>query len=136
MDIRFTLDQLPQVVQQFWDTYGSRRIFAFDGAMGAGKTTFVHSLCEMLGVMDPVSSPTFSIINQYKTAEGKDFFHVDLYRIKDEEEAIAVGMEELIYGGEICFIEWPRIIKNLLPDDTCWIALNALSENERQLLVR
>ena len=103
--------------------------------MGAGKTTFVHALCDLLRVEDPVSSPTFSIINQYQTAAVKPFYHIDLYRLKDMEEAVAIGIEELIYSGELCFIEWPGLIKDMLPDETCWIDIAAISQNERLLKV-
>jgi tRNA threonylcarbamoyladenosine biosynthesis protein TsaE len=136
MEFRFTIDQLPMVVQQFWNKYGHRKVFALQGAMGAGKTTFVHALCDLLGVADPVSSPTFSIINQYQTADGKDFYHVDLYRLKDLEEAKAAGMEDLLYDAGICCIEWPALIKDLLPEDTCWIEIKAISQNERLLIIQ
>jgi tRNA threonylcarbamoyladenosine biosynthesis protein TsaE len=135
MELRFSIDQLPAVVAKFWQTYGNRKVFALQGSMGAGKTTFVHALCDLLGVEDPVSSPTFSIINQYQTAADKPFYHVDLYRLKDIDEALSIGIEELIYSGQLCFIEWPGLIKDLLPDGTCWIDMTALSGNERLLKV-
>jgi len=135
MEFRFSIDQLPQVVAKLWHMYSNRNVFALTGAMGAGKTTFVHGLCDLLGVEDAVSSPTFSIINQYQTAAGKIFYHMDLYRLKDMEEAIAIGIEELMDSGELCFIEWPVLIQDILPNDTCWIEIVAVSENERLLKV-
>jgi tRNA threonylcarbamoyladenosine biosynthesis protein TsaE len=136
MDIRFSIDQLPAIVHQFWEAYGHRKLFVLQGPMGTGKTTFVHALCDRLGVTDPVSSPTFSLINQYTTSEGKSFYHADLYRLKDAEEAIAIGMEELIDSGDICFIEWPDRIRELLPDHTCHIEIIPVSETERIIRVK
>jgi tRNA threonylcarbamoyladenosine biosynthesis protein TsaE len=135
MEFRFSIDQLPEVVASFWETYRNRNVFALQGSMGAGKTTFVHALCVLLGVKDAVSSPTFSIINQYQTAAGKPFYHIDLYRLNDIEEAMSIGIEELIDSGEIVFIEWPGLIQDLLPVDTCWLEIVAASENERILKV-
>lgn len=135
MEFRFSIEQLPEVVAKFWQNYSNRNVFALEGSMGAGKTTFVHALCDLLGVEDAVSSPTFSIINQYQTAAGKLFYHIDLYRLKDMEEATAIGIDELLDSGELCFIEWPGLIQDILPSETCWIEIVPLSENERLLKV-
>ena len=136
MEILFTRTQLDQVVQQFWNAYGDRKVFAFKGEMGAGKTTFVHVLAGLLGVTDAVSSPTYSIINQYITESGNVMYHMDLYRLKDEEEARAAGVEDILESGKICLIEWPERIYDLLPEDTCWIELIHMADGERLLKIQ
>lgn len=93
------------------------RIFAFYGKMGAGKTSFIKALCRELGVADIVQSPSFSIINEYKTQAGLAVFHFDFYRIKKTEEVFDIGYEEYLYSGSWCFLEWPELIGDLLPED-------------------
>jgi tRNA threonylcarbamoyladenosine biosynthesis protein TsaE len=100
------------------------RIFAFSGNMGAGKTTFIKALCKNLGAADNVSSPTFSLVNEYLAASGEKIFHFDFYRIKDISEAYDMGYEEYLYSGAWCFIEWPEKIAALIPED----AINVLIE--------
>jgi tRNA threonylcarbamoyladenosine biosynthesis protein TsaE len=135
MDIVFSLDKLPSLVQNFWDAYGSRSIFALKGSMGAGKTTFVRALMDHLGVADQVSSPTYSIVNHYITSGGRDCYHLDLYRISGMEEALDLGMDELVDGNGICFIEWPEIVASLLPSDTVWLEFFTVNGNQRRLKV-
>jgi tRNA threonylcarbamoyladenosine biosynthesis protein TsaE len=113
----FTLDQLSQVARKLIETYPDKRVFAVYGAMGAGKTTFIKSVCKELNVTDIVGSPTFSIINQYQTRDGNPIYHFDFYRMKKPEEAFDIGYEEYLYSGNYCFLEWPEIIENLLPED-------------------
>jgi tRNA threonylcarbamoyladenosine biosynthesis protein TsaE len=114
MEWSFDLPDIGQAAKKFWASAGQNKIFAVHGEMGAGKTTFIHALCEQLGVTSPVGSPTFSIINQYVYPGGR-IFHIDLYRLKDEEEAFRAGVEEVFYSGDICLVEWPEKAAALFP---------------------
>lgn len=138
MEWTFTLAELPAIAQSFWAHYGAQHVFTLEGAMGAGKTTFVKALCAARGVADTTASPTFSIINQYayKTNDGatRNIYHLDLYRLRDEEEAIGAGVEDTLYQeGAISFVEWPDIISALLPPDTIRLQLTVLPDQRRQL---
>jgi tRNA threonylcarbamoyladenosine biosynthesis protein TsaE len=108
--------QLEKVAGDLLQFAGSQRIFLFYGEMGAGKTTFIKALCRRLGVSEGMSSPTFSIINEYLARDGKKIYHFDFYRIKSEQEAIDAGVEEYFDSGSYCLIEWPEKIINLLPE--------------------
>jgi tRNA threonylcarbamoyladenosine biosynthesis protein TsaE len=101
--------------------------------MGAGKTTFIHQLCEIRGVTDTVGSPTFSIINEYRYPGGS-IFHIDLYRLKDEEEAIRAGVEDVLYSGEICLVEWPDRAPDIFPPDTVHVRLEVLDPDTRKII--
>ncbi|MBU6157494.1 MAG: tRNA (adenosine(37)-N6)-threonylcarbamoyltransferase complex ATPase subunit type 1 TsaE [Bacteroidetes bacterium] len=127
----FDLNELDKEVAFFWEQYGKRKVFAFSGAMGVGKTTWIHALCHLLGVTDAVSSPTFSLINHYQSAARQDIYHLDLYRLTSLEEAMNAGVGELLEGDGICLIEWPDIIRNELPPDTVWITLSVISSQQR-----
>jgi tRNA threonylcarbamoyladenosine biosynthesis protein TsaE len=105
------------------------RIFAFYGKMGAGKTTFIKALCSYLGVADIVQSPSFAIINEYKTVSGDSVYHFDFYRIARLDEVFDIGYEEYFYSGKYCFIEWPELIEPLLPKETVRVSITG--ENER-----
>jgi tRNA threonylcarbamoyladenosine biosynthesis protein TsaE len=107
------------------------RVFAFFGSMGAGKTTFIKAICAELGVEDIVQSPTFSIINEYKTRSGESIYHFDFYRIKKIGEVFDIGYEDYLYSGNYCFIEWPELIGPLLPDDT--IRVHISGETDRTI---
>ena len=112
---------------------GSKRVFAFDGKMGAGKTTFIKCLCEAMGTEDVVNSPTFAIVNVYEVASGEEVYHFDCYRIKDIREAMDFGAEEYLYSGNYCFIEWAEMIEPLLPEDTVWVKIEVEENGERTL---
>ena len=112
---------------------GSKRVFAFDGKMGAGKTTFIKHLCEAMGTEDVVNSPTFAIVNVYEVASGEEVYHFDCYRIKDIREAMDFGAEEYLYSGNYCFIEWAEMIEPLLPEDTVWGKIEVEENGERTL---
>ena len=112
---------------------GSKRVFAFDGKMGAGKTTFIKHLCEAMGTEDVVNSPTFAIVNVYEMASGEEVYHFDCYRIKDIREAMDFGAEEYLYSGNYCFIEWAEMIEPLLPEDTVWVKIEVEDNGERTL---
>ena len=112
-----------------------KRVFAFDGKMGAGKTTFIKHLCETMGTDDVVNSPTFAIVNVYEVASGNEVYHFDCYRIKDIREAMDFGAEEYLYSGNYCFIEWADMISPLLPDDTVWVKIDVQENGERILSI-
>ena len=116
-------------------TYEPHRVFAFDGQMGAGKTTFIKSLCEAMGTADVVNSPTFAIVNVYDVEQPYrgEVYHFDCYRLKDIREAIDFGAEEYLYSGNYCFIEWPEMIASLLPDDTVHIKITHMENGDRRL---
>src|SRR6186713_3035514 len=116
MEWIYELHQISQAAEQFWNVVGNARVFTFHGEMGTGKTTFIHALCDVKGVKDVVGSPSFSIINEYYFPSGK-IFHIDLYRLKDEEEAIRAGVEDCLYSDHICFVEWPEKAPGLFPSD-------------------
>lgn len=120
----------------FLDKCGTARIFAFDGKMGAGKTTFIKYLCEAMGTEDIVNSPTFAIVNVYEISNGEEVYHFDCYRIKDIREAMDFGAEEYLYSGNYCFIEWAKMIEPLLPDNTVWVKIEVMENGERRLVVQ
>ncbi|MFN8242724.1 MAG: tRNA (adenosine(37)-N6)-threonylcarbamoyltransferase complex ATPase subunit type 1 TsaE [Ferruginibacter sp.] len=135
MDLNFTLDEIDAAAEKLLTAIGGSRVIALHGEMGAGKTTFVHALCRQLGVGDAVSSPTFSIINEYRTAAGEPVFHIDLYRLKDAEEAMNAGVEDCICSGHLTLVEWPEKAPGLFPDDTVRVSLTALDANTRKLQI-
>ncbi len=113
------------------------RVFAFDGQMGAGKTTFIKKLCEQMGTTDVVNSPTFAIVNVYDVEQPYrgEVYHFDCYRLKDIREAIDFGAEDYLYSGNYCFIEWPEMIEALLPEDTVYIRITPQENGDRQLTI-
>ncbi|MFW6352326.1 MAG: tRNA (adenosine(37)-N6)-threonylcarbamoyltransferase complex ATPase subunit type 1 TsaE [Bacteroidota bacterium] len=113
----FCENQIAIVAQKVLKTFPRKRVFAFYGEMGAGKTTLIKGLCNYLGVLDTVTSPTFSIVNEYQTLEKGIVYHFDFYRINKMEEAMDMGYEEYFFSGNYCFVEWPGKIENLLPED-------------------
>jgi len=131
----FTISNLPEAVQSFIQQIGTHNIIAFHGPMGAGKTTYITALCKSLGVAETTGSPTYSIINQYKTAAGKIIYHMDWYRLNDEDEAIAAGVEEALYSGHLCFIEWPEKAEGLLPPDTLHVIIEAIDADTRKIVI-
>jgi tRNA threonylcarbamoyladenosine biosynthesis protein TsaE len=110
-----SIKEINVVARQFIEKMGNRKVFLFNGKMGAGKTTFIKAICEEMGVQETVNSPTFSIINEYEAAKGEIIYHFDCYRIKNIEEAKDIGVEEYLYSGNYCFIEWAENIASLLP---------------------
>lgn len=136
MDVSFTLENINTAASQFIKAIDNRKVVALHGQMGAGKTTFVHAICQVLGVSGAISSPTFSIINEYKAETSEVIYHLDLYRLKDEQEAINAGVEDCLYSGNLCLVEWPEITPALFPDDTVHCYLSILGENERKLVIR
>ncbi|MBQ7527383.1 MAG: tRNA (adenosine(37)-N6)-threonylcarbamoyltransferase complex ATPase subunit type 1 TsaE [Bacteroidaceae bacterium] len=125
------IDNIASAARKFIDEMGENCVFAFYGKMGAGKTTFIKAICEALGVTDPVASPTFAIVNEYADAQGQPIYHFDFYRIKNLREAYDIGCEEYFYSGFPCFIEWPEMVEELLPEDAVKVTIEVLEDEAR-----
>ena len=126
-------NDLNKVAKKLLNEFNNQRVFAFYGKMGAGKTTFIQAICKALGTTDNVTSPTFALINEYRTSEMKSIFHFDFYRIKKLEEAFDLGYEDYLYSGNYCLIEWPEMIESLLPDNIVQIKIE-VSDNETRII--
>jgi tRNA threonylcarbamoyladenosine biosynthesis protein TsaE len=126
-------EDLDELAKTFLARAGHCPVWLFYGEMGSGKTTFIKSLCARSGVEDVMSSPTFSIVNEYKTREGKKIYHFDYYRIKNEAEAYDIGSEEYFYSGNLCFIEWPERIPSLIPPEHVVVSIAVENENHRTI---
>jgi tRNA threonylcarbamoyladenosine biosynthesis protein TsaE len=134
MERTFILPQIDEMARVFWESFPDKKIYAFQGNIGAGKTSFIRALCAVKNVKETVSSPSFSIINEYGYPGGI-IYHLDLYRLKDEEEAFRAGVEDCLYSGEICLVEWPDRAPGIFPDTTLVISLETLDENTRKIRV-
>lgn len=132
--ITSSLADLPGAAKSILEFAGTNRILLFYGEMGAGKTTLIKTMCAQLGVDDPVTSPTFSIVNEYKGANGP-VFHFDFYRLSNQTEAFDLGYEEYFDSGNYCFIEWPEKIAGLIPDEYTGIRISILDDTIRQITV-
>jgi tRNA threonylcarbamoyladenosine biosynthesis protein TsaE len=124
---------LHAAVKKLLDQTKGKRIYAFYGAMGAGKTTIIKALCEFLGATDIVSSPTFTLINEYRTTSGESLYHIDFYRIKKHDEVFDFGIEEYLSAGKYCFMEWPELVEDILPEETVRVRIS-VGENEKRTL--
>jgi tRNA threonylcarbamoyladenosine biosynthesis protein TsaE len=133
MDIQFDLGSIRSAARLFWEQLAPYRVFAFHGAMGAGKTTFIRALCEERDVRDAIGSPTFSIINEYHYPGGGKIFHIDLYRLKDEEEAVRAGVEDILYGKSLCLVEWPERAPEIFPPGTLHLHFDVLDPLTRKI---
>lgn len=137
--ITYTLETIDQAATRFWQQAADYHCFAFSGGLGAGKTTFIHALCDLLGVTDAVSSPTFALINEYhfdKAGRDKIIYHMDWYRLRDEEEAIHAGMEDAILNPEAyTFIEWPEQAPGILHSPYLWITIEPTGDSERKMSI-
>lgn len=134
MTVAISLEELPAFAQQFWNLTGVTKVFLFYGEMGTGKTTLIEALCAAKGVKEHTSSPTFSIINQYGYFENgteKLIYHIDLYRLKDEEEIIQAGVEDCVYSGSLCMVEWPQKAPNLFDDSVAKVFLEPVDNTHR-----
>ncbi len=124
MEIKIqSLEEIGKAAQEFVAAMGDKTVFAFYGKMGAGKTTFIKAVCEELGVEDVINSPTFAIVNEYVDGKGSLIYHFDFYRIKNMQEVLDIGYEDYVYSGNVCFMEWPELIENLLPDDAVKVTI-------------
>ncbi len=126
-------DELDSSARRLLEAFPGRRIFAFYGEMGSGKTTFIKALCRTLQVTDMTSSPSFGLIHQYRSATGGSVYHFDFYRIENLEEVFDIGYEEYFYSGEYCFLEWPEEVESILPEDTVRIYLEVHPGGAREL---
>ena len=133
MEIKInSLADINEAAKQFIENMGDGKVFAFYGKMGAGKTTFIKAVCEELGVDDVITSPTFAIVNEYQSAiTGDSIYHFDFYRIKKLEEVYDMGYEDYFYSGSLCFLEWPELIDDLLPEDATKVTIEATEEGGR-----
>ena len=134
MQIDFNLSEINRVAQQVWDKNKVFKVWTFNAPMGAGKTTFINALCKLLLVDEVSSSPTFSIINEYESKSIGTIFHLDLYRLKDENEVLDVGVEDVLNSNNYCFIEWPNKANFLLPDEYCKIQIELLEDGKRRII--
>ena len=134
MEIRITsIDKIGEAAKEFVAAMGDRKVFAFYGKMGAGKTTFIKAVCEELGVEDVINSPTFAIVNEYVDGHGELIYHFDFYRIKNLQEVLDIGYEDYVYSGHVCFMEWPELIENLLPEDAVKVIIEEEEDGERKV---
>ena len=129
-----SLDKIADAAQKFVAQMGHRRVFAFYGGMGAGKTTFIKALCQQLGVKDAVTSPTFAIVNEYGSDIGP-IYHFDFYRIKNLAEVMDLGFDDYAYSGHLCLMEWPELIEDLLPDNTVSVHIEETDNGMRKVTV-
>lgn len=129
-----SLEDIKRAASEFVALIGNRRIFAFYGHMGAGKTTFIKAICEELGVKDAVSSPTFAIVNEYASNMGS-IYHFDFYRIKRSSEVLDLGFEDYAYSGNLCLMEWPELIDEFLPEETVDVHIEEIEGGKRRVTV-
>ncbi|MEZ5105597.1 MAG: tRNA (adenosine(37)-N6)-threonylcarbamoyltransferase complex ATPase subunit type 1 TsaE [Draconibacterium sp.] len=127
------IGELKNIAERLISMFPDERVFAFYGKMGAGKTTFIQTICRTLGSDDNITSPTFALINEYKTATSKSIFHFDFYRIKNMEEAFDLGYEDYLFSGNYCLIEWPEMIEPLLPENIVRVKIE-VQEDESRLI--
>ena len=136
MKIRITsLDNIREAAKAFLAGMGTSKVVAFYGKMGAGKTTFIKAICEELGVEDVITSPTFALVNEYTAGNGAPVYHFDFYRIKRLDEVYDMGYEDYFYGGNLCLLEWPELIEDILPDDVVRVSIEELPDGCRRLTI-
>lgn len=132
MNKNYSLQELNTIAKEII-TIATHKVLLFYGEMGVGKTTLIKEICTVLGVEDVTHSPTFSLVNEYETNNGETVYHFDFYRIKDEEEAYDIGIEDYLYSNNWCLIEWPKNVKNLLPLETVDVCISLLENGERNI---
>ena len=135
MEIVFSLENIESAASGFLQVCRDYKVFAFSGDLGAGKTTFINSLCKALGVEESITSPTYSIIQEYVSVNNNIIYHIDLYRIKNRKEAIDAGIEDCLNSNEICMVEWPERARDIFPEDTIFTEIEILSAGERKLVI-
>ena len=132
MEIKInSLDNIHEAAKAFLAGMGTAKVFAFYGKMGAGKTTFIKAICEELGVEDVITSPTFALVNEYTAGNGAPVYHFDFYRIKRLDEVYDMGYEDYFYGGNLCLLEWPELIEDILPDDAMRVSITEQEDGSR-----
>lgn len=129
------LADLPAIAKQLLSTIKKREVWRFDGEMGAGKTTLIQAICNEMGVENTVQSPTFAIVNEYITTKNQTIYHFDCYRLETIEEALNIGIEEYLYSGNLCFIEWAERIDSLLPENIGVIEIQEIEDTKRKINV-
>ena len=135
MEIKIkSLDNIREAAKAFLDGMGTGKVFAFYGKMGAGKTTFIKAICEELGVTDVITSPTFALVNEYTAADSSPIYHFDFYRIKKLDEVYDMGYEDYFYGGSLCFLEWPELIEEILPEDVTKVTITEEADGSRKVV--
>ncbi|RUT68809.1 tRNA (adenosine(37)-N6)-threonylcarbamoyltransferase complex ATPase subunit type 1 TsaE [Flavobacterium cupreum] len=132
MNIIFSLDQIKEAATQIL-AQNPKKIILFNGEMGVGKTTLIKQLCKTLGVQDATSSPTFSLVNEYYTSDNQIVYHFDFYRLNKETEALDMGVDDYLYSGNWCFIEWSEKIENLIPGEHSVVTIQLLADGKREL---
>ena len=135
MEWIFRLSEIKKVAEEFWNEIGDKKVIAFHGNMGVGKTTFIHALCDIKDVSSPIGSPTFSLINQYEYPEGR-IYHIDLFRLNDEQEAVRAGVEDSLYSGDICLVEWPDKAPKIIPENCVHADISLIDDEVRRLRIR
>ena len=134
MNYTFSIDNIHDAAKTFINNMDTGKVFAFYGKMGAGKTTFIKAVCEELGVTDVITSPTFAIVNEYRSdTTGELIYHFDFYRIKKLEEVYDMGYEDYFYSGALCFLEWPELIEELLPSDAVKVTISETDNGDRMI---
>lgn len=132
MELVYGIDEIDKTAEMFLKSAKHKKVIAFSGEMGAGKTTFIHAVCRRMGVKGTLGSPTFSIINEYGSDQGP-VYHIDLYRCKNEEEAIRAGVEECLYSGHTCMVEWPSRAEGIFPPGTFRVSMYAIDDHRRKI---
>lgn len=135
MIVNYTLDNITAAAGSLLKAFPGRKVYALHGGMGSGKTTLTSQVCLALGIKGAASSPTFPIINQYLLPNGEPVYHIDLYRLANAEEAVATGVEEALYSGNYCFVEWPELAPEIFPDEVVHVWIDMVSATERRISV-
>ena len=136
MEIIFNLDDIDNAVKEFVVYTSAYNVFAFKGELGAGKTTFIHAVCKLLGVNETVTSPTYAIIQEYHSEKENTIYHIDMYRIKNIDEAIEAGVEDCLISSKLCMVEWPEKAMVLFPFATVYSSMQTVSADRRKLIVQ
>ncbi|MDQ6761633.1 MAG: tRNA (adenosine(37)-N6)-threonylcarbamoyltransferase complex ATPase subunit type 1 TsaE [Bacteroidota bacterium] len=136
MEIFYTLSEIEDAAKKVLSYCAANKIYTFNGELGAGKTTFIKAICRQLGVSESITSPTYSIIQEYRTGQDLKIYHMDFYRINSLHEAVEAGAEEIFASGDFCMIEWPNKIIQLLPEDVVEVNLTILKEQQRKMVVQ
>ena len=135
MSFEYSIDHIHETARKCLQFFNIKKVIAFHGVMGSGKTTLIHAICDEKQVTSPVSSPTFALINEYNSPTGS-IFHIDLYRLNDEEEAVRAGVEDCLYSGKTCFVEWPEKAPSMFPEDTLHLFIEPMDDQHRRLTIQ